>query len=79
MEIEFDEDGGFASVATGRDATTTLSIERDHDHIALSLDARWRNSEMSIGVGLSPDQAHSVGELLIGLAQDIDDDREKEE
>lgn len=78
MEIDIDEDGGFATVATGRDATTTLSIERDHDHIALSLDASWRNSEMSLGVGLSPDQAHSLAEYLSGLAREIEDDREDE-
>lgn len=78
MEIEFDGEGGYSVVATGQDATTTLSVERDHDQVVVDIDARWRNSEMSLGVGLGAEEARRVGRCLTALADELDESEEEE-
>jgi len=74
MEIEFD-DGGCVNMATGPDARTTLEIFRVHPgQVRIALDARASHGEMSLGVGLTPEQARQVGCHLLSLADEIDTD-----
>lgn len=74
MELEFD-DGGCVEMATGADARTTLELFRAHpEQVRISLDARASHGEMSLGVGLTADQARTVGHHLIALADELEDE-----
>ena len=78
MEIEFN-DGECVEMATGPDAQTTLKIFRSHPkQVRISLDARASHGEMSLGVGLDADQAHTVGRHLIALAEEIESENTEE-
>ncbi|TMT85815.1 hypothetical protein E2L06_04095 [Haloterrigena sp. H1] len=80
MEIDFENEGGCVDMATGTDARTKLEIFRTHPgQIRLALESQSGHGEMSLGVGLTADEAHTVGEHLIELAEELEEESEEEE
>ena len=77
MEIEFERgrEGGWSELTMGLKARTKLEIvSADSEQVRIALASQAGHGEMGLGVGLSPEQARSVGEELIRLAREIEDD-----
>lgn len=76
MEIEFEEEGGYADVSTGLNAETTLSIFSEGGSVRIEIDSRTGHGEIGLGVGLDAKEAQRVADYIRGLAADLDADEE---
>lgn len=76
MDIEFDEEGGYADVAVGYEGETHLRLFRENGVVRVEIDARNSQGEIGLGVGLDAEQAHRVGEHLIAKADALEDDED---
>jgi len=80
MEIEIPDEGGYADLTMGRNSDSTIkAFTTNTEQIRISIKSRSGHGEMSLGAGLSPEQARHLGEYLMSQATIVDEDRKEED